>query len=365
MKVVSVALTPFKIALKRPVKFSTGLLTSAEHVLVDVTTEDGITGSAEAIPRPMIYGETLVSTMYAIEKLIAPELIGLSLLDREQFAHRMRHLAGNLVAKGAVELAAYDALGKALGVSCHSLLGGFEHSVRCTALVGAGPVESVVEQCLEMSASWGIDSFKLKVGMDLPRDIATMQAVRSALPTALIYADANHGFSPLEALSFIEATRDVGLSWIEEPCAEGDILARARVCSLSPIPVLGDETCTTLREVTTEVLGGRCTMISIKLARTGIGTSQRIRDFCQATGTGVLVGSQGDSSIGTRIGAAFAAATPTTAHNPAELGYFIDLEGDVCAEPVPLKDGRVHVSSAPGFGIAIDRERLRSYQVEV
>ena len=81
--------------------------------------------------------------------------------------------------------------------------------------------------------------------------------------------------------------------------------------------MLGDESCPDLRSAVTEVLDGRSSMISIKLARTGIGISQRIRDFCEATGTGVLVGSQGDSSIGTLVSAAFAGATPATASRPA------------------------------------------------
>jgi len=365
LTVISVGLTPFQIPLRRPVKFSTGVLTSAEHVLVEVKTDDGVVGVAEAIPRPMIYGETMVSTLYAIEHLIAPQLVGRSLLDRERFSFRMRHLFGNPVAKGAVELAAFDALGKALGVSCHSLLGGFEPSVRCTAIVGAGSPESVVEQCHDLHARHGIDCFKLKVGMDLARDVETMRAVRMAFPAAVMYPDANHGFSAADALRFLDATSELGLAWIEEPCPGGEVMARERVCAHSSIPVLGDETCTDLQEVATEVLGGRCTMISIKLARTGIGISQRIRDFCEATGTGVLIGSQGDSTIGTRISASFAAATPVTARNPAELGYFLELEGDVCTEPLEVKNGLVQVSEAPGFGIDIDRERLQSYRMEV
>lgn len=362
MKIRSVELRPFRIPLVRPVKFSTGLLTSAEHVLVRVHTDNGVTGVAEAIPRPMIYGETMASTLHAIDHLIAPAIIGLSVLDREQMAHRLRHLAGNPVAKGAVELAVFDALGRALGTSCFRLLGGFQNAVRCTAILGANPPAESAEQALALRESRGITSFKVKVGMDLPQDVARIQALRQALGSeAVIYPDANHGFSAAEALRFLEATAAFGLAWIEEPCPAEDLLARERVCRSSPIPVLGDESCTNTREVATEVLGGRVSMVSIKLARTGIGASVRIRSFCEATGTPVLAGSQGDSSIGTLITAAFAGAAPATARHPAELAYFLELEDEVVTEPVRIQDGMVRVPDAPGFGIEIDEERLRRY----
>jgi L-alanine-DL-glutamate epimerase-like enolase superfamily enzyme len=174
----------------------------------------------------------------------------------------------------------FDALGKALGVCCFAR------------------AEAVVEQAEGFRAAHGIRASKVKVGMDLERDIATVRALRDARgPSAVIYPDANHGFSPADALRFLDATQDCRLAWIDEPCPAEDVLAKQRIAAQSPIPILADESCPDVRSVVTEVLDGRSTMISIKLARTGIGISQRIRDFGEATGTGVLIGSRGDSSI--------------------------------------------------------------------
>jgi L-alanine-DL-glutamate epimerase-like enolase superfamily enzyme len=366
MTIVGVELTPFRIPLKSPVAFSTGQLLAAEHILVQVHTAGGVTGIGECIPRPMIYGETMASALYVIDRVIAPQIVGLSLLDREQIGYRLRHLAGNNVAKGSVDIAVFDALGKTLDVSCFELLGGFQRDILCTVILGFGQPEAVVDQAEAFGADYGIRSFKVKVGMDLARDIETMRALRTALgPAAIIYPDANHGFSPVEALRFLDATREYDLAWIEEPCPAEDILAKQKIASQSMIPVLGDESCPDLRSVVTEVLDGRSSMISIKLARTGIGTSQRIRDFCEATGTGVLIGSQGDSSIGTLVSAAFAGAAPVTAGKPAELGYFLELEGDVLAHPLRIENGTLRVPDAPGFGIEIDQSRLVEYRYEL
>lgn len=354
----SIDVIPFTIPLKHEVRFATGRLTHAEHLLVRVTTADGVVGHAEAIPRPMIYGETAVSIAHVVNTVIAPAARSLDLLAGQELGHRLRHLAGNPTAQGAVELAIFDALGRTLDVSCHALLGGYADHARCTAILGAGSVDEVVREAAELRESAGIFCFKVKVGMDLDRDIRLVERLRTDHPTAFVYVDANHGYSAADALSFLGASRDHRLAWIEEPCPAEDILGRADVVAKSGIPVLGDESCTTPREVATEILARRATAISIKLARTGIRDSTRIREFCAAVGAPVLVGSQGDSGIGTYASVAFAAATPVTAGNPAELAYFLNLEDDLVTNRPVIEDGLLRVPDSPGFGFDIDEDKL-------
>jgi len=362
--VASIRTVPFSIPLGHEVTFATGRLTHADHLLVEVTTTDGIVGIAEAIPRPMIYGETAVSIRHIIETTIAEAAVGLDLLDTQTLTHRLRHLAGNPTARGAVELAMFDALGKSLGVPCHRLLGGYTDSVRATAILGAGSVEAVVAEASALHEAHGVSSFKVKVGMELGRDVTLIQRLREEHPGALIYADANHGYSAPQALAFLRRCEDQDLSWIEEPCPAEDVLGRAEVVAKSSAPVLGDESCTTVREVATEILARRCTMVSIKLARTGVQSSTRIREFCAATGAPVLLGSQGDSGIGTYMTAAFAAAQSVTAELPAEVGYFLNLRGDLLATPPAIKAGYLAVPDSPGFGLAIDPEQLTRFRTD-
>ncbi len=363
MKVASIRLTPFSLPLTHAVHFSTGVLTAAEHLLVEVETDDGVIGVSEAIPRPMIYGETRESIQATVRHLIAPQLVGARIDALEDVGHRLKNVRGNPVAKGSVELALFDALGKSLGISCHSLLGGFTDRVAVTMILGMGSPAEVVERSREANRTYGINSFKVKVGRDVRGDIASVEALRSAFPDATICPDANHGYTAAEALAFVDGTRDCGLAWVEEPCPAEDLLGRARIGALSHTPFLGDESCINAREVATEVLDRRSSMISIKLARTGIRESIRIREFCAAVGAGVIVGSQGDSAVGTWASVAFAAASPVTAGFPAELGYFLDLEGSVCAADPEIVDGEMAVSGKPGFGFEINMAALEDAQV--
>ena len=104
-----------------PVHFAESTLTVADHILVEVITDDGIVGLAEAIPRPMIYGETRESVTAAIKGLITPELLGQRIDEMGRVVQRLANIKANHVAKGSVELAIFDALGKLLGISGSSL----------------------------------------------------------------------------------------------------------------------------------------------------------------------------------------------------------------------------------------------------
>jgi L-alanine-DL-glutamate epimerase-like enolase superfamily enzyme len=57
VKITQVEAIPFAIPYVKPLRFASGEVHTAEHVLVRVHTDDGVTGVAEAPPRPFTYGE--------------------------------------------------------------------------------------------------------------------------------------------------------------------------------------------------------------------------------------------------------------------------------------------------------------------
>jgi L-Ala-D/L-Glu epimerase len=364
MLIEKIEVIPFRIPLNNSFRFSTGTVTAAEHLLVEVTTDEGVVGVAEAIPRPMIYGETLESVQAAIRGHIAPQIVGIGVHQRAAMLHAVRNLIGNPAAKAGVELAMFDAFGKTLGVPCHKLLGGFAESVRTNFNLPGGSTSEVVEKARRVFAEYGISAFKAKVGLNLAEDVATVLALREALPDADLVVDANHGYTTDDARRFLDSTRAARLAFVEEPSPAEERISRRSLCSRSDLLIMGDESCPTLRDVASEVLTGGCTMISLKLARTGITVTSQIRDFCLGTGTPVAVGSQGDTAIGTYVSAAFAAASPSTLAYPSELTYYLDLEDDLCAVAPEIVDGVVRLPDRPGFGYEIDREKLSRLRMD-
>ena len=84
MKITSVEAIPYAIPYTKPLRFASGEVHAAEHVLVRVHTDDGVVGVAEAPPRPFTYGETQDGVVAVIEKIFAPQVVGLTLLEREK-----------------------------------------------------------------------------------------------------------------------------------------------------------------------------------------------------------------------------------------------------------------------------------------
>jgi L-alanine-DL-glutamate epimerase-like enolase superfamily enzyme len=363
----AVEAVPFRIPLRRHLEYAVGGLDAAEHVLVRVWGGDGFCGVAEAIPRPLIYGETVASVLAAIEQFVAPAVVGLEPLAFEQARFRLRHVAGNVAAKSSVEHAMLDLAGKALGVSCHRLLGGFADSVECTHVLFHGTPEEVTAEALRIRGRHGIRSFKPKVGLDLEQDVAVVLALREALgPDAILCPDANQGYLPAEAAAFLERTRPAGLAWLEEPCTPAARLERRRLADRGPVPLMGDDTCTSPEAVAAEVTDGRCSVVSIKTARTGVAGSRAIRDLCTALGASVAFGTQGETALGVLSAAAFVASHPATLRHPAELTYFLELEDDLVVRPPEIAGGRLSVPrDEPGFGFELDEAKLDAYRVSV
>jgi L-alanine-DL-glutamate epimerase-like enolase superfamily enzyme len=353
---------PFRIPLRERIAFATGSLDAAEHVLLRLTDSDGVTGIAEAIPRPMIHGETLRGALSVITRDLAPLVIGRR-VDSAAAVHRMLSgLDGNLTAKAAVELALADLRGRALGVSCHRLLGGYTDRVRVSAILGYGSPTATVAEARRYFATHGIDAFKIKVGMDVDRDVAACRAVRDAFHGAWIYVDANHAYRAADAAHFLSATRELGLAWFEEP-TDGP-LPRTRLNADGRAQIVADESAATLAAVGCEVLDGRANGISLKVSRMGYVAADQARAFCEATGTAMLLGSQGDSSIGALAALSFAAAHRSTSRYPCEHSYFLKLGADLLADPPTITDGYLSVPGAPGIGAVLDENALRALRID-
>ena len=124
VRITAVEAIPFAVPYRRAPTFASGSVTSADNVLVRVHTDAGLVGQAEAQPRPYTYGETQTSIVDTVSGQLGAALTGVDPLRIELVAERCASVAGNHVARGAVDLAVWDLVGQILGCPCHTLLGG-------------------------------------------------------------------------------------------------------------------------------------------------------------------------------------------------------------------------------------------------
>ncbi|MFF7601932.1 mandelate racemase/muconate lactonizing enzyme family protein [Streptomyces mirabilis] len=364
MKIVRVETIPFSIPYKKPLKFASGEVHTADHVLVLVHTDEGLTGVAEAPPRPYTYGETQESIIAVIDKIFAPQILGLSALEREAVLEKLDRTVANPTAKSALDMALWDILGKAANTPVTQLLGGYSDRMRVSHMVGFAPTDQMVAEAERVRDTYGITTFKVKVGRHpYTDDVEACRALRKALGDDVeLYIDGNRGWTASESAMALRAMEGVGLTFAEELCPADDVLGRRWLVSRCPVPFVADESATRPGEVTRELLGGSATAISIKTARTGFTTSQRVLHQCEGLGVEVLMGSQIDGQIGTLCSAAFGAAHQTSTRRAGELSNFLDMSDDLLAEPLTIADGTLRTRESAGLGIEIDPKKLARYR---
>ncbi|GAA1384737.1 muconate cycloisomerase [Pseudonocardia kongjuensis] len=367
MKIVAVEAIPFAVPYRKPLRFASGEVHTAEHVLVRVHTGDGIVGVAEAPPRPYTYGETQTSIRAVIDTLFAPGIIGLSVFERERIHAVLDRTVANPTAKAALDMACWDAIGRALGTGVSELLGGWTDRMRVSHMVGFAPDDVMVAEALRMRDEHGVRTFKVKVGRrPVSLDTGACRALRTALGDDVeLYVDGNRGWTASEATRALDEMADLGLTLSEELMPADQVLGRRRLTAHTRVPTVADESVTRPGEVTRELLDGAATMISIKTARTGFTGSQRVLHLCEGLGAEVVMGNQIDGQIGTVCTVAFGAAHRSSSARAGELSNYLDMVDDLLTEPLRITGGELCVPTGPGLGIEIDPDKLARYRTDL
>jgi L-alanine-DL-glutamate epimerase-like enolase superfamily enzyme len=366
MKITQVEAIPYAIPYTKPLRFASGEVRVAEHVLVRVHTGDGVVGVADAPPRPFTYGETQAGMVAVIEQVFAPQVIGLAVLERERVAARLGRTVGNPVAKAAIDMAIWDALGRTLDVQVTDMLGGYTDRMRVCHMLGFDEPAAVVAEAERIRSTHGITTFKVKVGRQPFRlDTAVVRALREHLGDGIeLYVDGNRGWTASESARAMREMSDLDLTFAEELCPADDVLGRRWLVGQCDVPFIADESAVTPADVTREVLSGSATAVSIKTARTGFTRSQRVHHLAEGLGIEVVMGNQIDGQLGSMCTIVFGAAYRLTSQRAGELSNFLDMSDDLLTEPLDIRDGTLAVRHGAGIGVDVDPDKLAHYRLD-
>ena len=366
MKITAVEAIPYAIPYRKPLRFASGEVSVAEHVIVRVHTDEGVVGIADAPPRPFTYGETQSSVIAAVTDIFAPLVIGSRLVEREAIAARLARTVANPAAKSAVDMAIWDALGRTLDLSVTDLLGGYTDRMRVSHMLGFDEPAAMVAEAERMRDTYGITTFKVKVGRHPYRlDTAVVRALREGLgPDVELYVDGNRGWSASESAQALREMADLDLIFAEELCPADDVLGRRWLVQQCTVPFIADESAVTPADVTREILSGAATAVSIKTARTGFSHSQRVHHLAEGLGVEVVMGNQIDGQLGSACTVAFGAAYRLTSARAGELSNFLDMSDDLLTEPLEIHGGHLAVRPGPGLGVEIDPDQLERYRTD-
>ncbi len=328
----SITVEPLTIPLLEPFTIATGGVSEARNVLITITLEDGTVGYGECAPFPPSTGEsqeTALITAHACASMLHGRDVAhwrvLTRLIRSVFYTQMTVCAG-------LEIAMLDALTRSYGIPLYIFFGGASSSIETDMSIPIVNPERSYELA-KQTIERGIKAIKIKVGTDLREDVSRVEAVRSAAPRIPLTLDANQGYTPNEALLFLEALddREIRPLMFEQPVHKDDYDGLRYITQHTTVPIAADESASSPAAVSRLLANGCVNVINIKLMKTGIVDALDIAALCRSMHVQLMIGAMIESRL----------AISAAAHLVAGLGgfRFVDLDTPMLLAQDPFYGG--------------------------
>ena len=343
--------------MKRPLATSTGSISVAPLLLIDLHTDAG------AVGRSYLWtpGEQHLAPVAKLLEAMAETLQGdaVAPFDIERKLRAKYTLLGvhNIVlfAMSGIDMAAWDAAGQAFGQPLARLLGATPRPIPAYNSKGLGimPLRPLVKEALELLTE-GFSALKLRLGRpDAREDLQAIREVKKAIgPNVFLMVDFNQGLSVAEALKrgrMID--EEGGVYWIEEPVRADDFAGCARLAREIATPIQIGENFMGPEQMARALAAGACDFVMPDAQRIG-GVTGWMRAAALAQGAGVEM----SSHLFPEASCHLLAATPT-----CHWLEFVDWAAPVLQDPVQPKDGHVTIPERPGLGMTWDEKAVKRF----
>ena len=351
----------------------------AAAILVEVATDDGITGVGQ------IHGAPQKEICEWVERLgeVALGMDALAHVDvwEKLFSLTCPRPGGYLGADGlppplprgarpqitaaiaGIDLALWDVKGKAAGMPVYRLLGGSGKPVMAYATGGYYRIDGQPERFAEELASYiarGYRAVKIKVGgQTMAENIARVRIAREAIGTdALLLLDLTASMDVETCIRFARAVEPWDPYWIEEPLywylQAADF---RRLADATPIPLAHGER--ELHRFTARdlITSGAIRYIQFDSTRHS-GFTESLRVAMLAEQHGVRITPHQVPELHAHLCAAFPGSSFAVESN----GTPDPLWAGMYRHRADLRDGHVHLEDRPGFGIEIDWEFIKRHR---
>jgi len=379
MKVTQVRAHVLRSKLEQPFSFSQGWVSSRGATLVEVQTDDGITGWGEALCQGLQPPEIAAA---AINHALKDLVVGQDPLQPEVLWHRMYHYTRDYGQKGAVvgaisaiDIALWDICGKARNTPVAKLLGGmFRTRVEAYAtgfyrVKGKGEAPRLAQEA-EGHVAKGFRALKIKLGFGIEDDLAVMRSLRDVAKGKEVMIDTNHAYGVAEAIRLGRELEEMGwrLRWYEEPVVQEDLDGYAEVRRALATPIAGGE-----NEYTgfgfKQLFAQRCLDVAQPDICIAGGFTGCRHIVALAHAHGVQVNPHvWASAVGQAASLQLIAAIPVANHAlfPSDILLEFDtsshpFRNELTSHPLQQKDGWVEIPQRPGLGITVNRTVLEKY----
>jgi mandelate racemase len=342
------------VPVKPPLETASGIIGSAPLVLLDLLTEEGVTGHSYVFCyTPLALGPTarLVSNLGPL--IEGDPVVPLAIEQKLQATFRLigpQGLTG--LAMAAIDVAAWDALAKANDRPLVEFLGGEARPVPAYASLRAMDTVSVAEEA-RRSVDSGYGAVKVRIGHpDVRADVGVVRAVRSAVGEDVdLMVDYNQVLSVPDAISRARVLDDEGIYWIEEPTRADDFGGHARISREAKTPIQLGENWWGSHDMAKSLQAQASDFAMPDLMKIG-GVTGWLRAAALAEAAGLPV----SSHLFVEVSAHLLAITPTR-----DRLEHLDLAGPILEEPLEIEEGYAVIPATPGNGIEWDEASVERY----
>jgi L-alanine-DL-glutamate epimerase-like enolase superfamily enzyme len=363
VRITELVATPVAVPYLKEERWAYGVRRGLVSVLLEVRTDEGLSGLGEAPAYPS--ADIVGAVLRTLEPLVLGEdpLRIERLMSRIDIVGTWHHVKATSPAIAAVEMACWDLLGKTCGQPVVTLLGGpvreradsiFYLGLEDPAGMGRSAAEAVAA---------GYSTLYFKVGSDRPDlDVERVAAVRDgAGPEARIRVDANESWSSGTAIRMVARMAPYGLEFVEQPVSGRNLAEMAYVRSRIDVPLLANEASWTRHDQLAVITAGAADAVSVDNQMDGgLLNLKRSAGLADAAGVPAVKHSLGELGVATAAALHVICSTPNFLH--ANQAYTALLSDDVVAgNPLEPREGTLAVPTGPGLGVELDEDRVARY----
>lgn len=350
---------PVLVPMNHALGTSAGTVRKAPLLIVNVETEEGVTGRAWQFCYTAAAAAAIQRMLGDAAGAIRGDGVEPEVLwDKLSRRYRLIGVQGIVrMAMAMIDVACWDALAIAARLPLATLLGAAPRPVPAYNSCGLGLMapDALADEAEALLAG-GFRAVKLRLGYaTLAEDLAAVHAVRRRVGDAvLIMTDYNQALPVAEAIERGRALDAEGIYWIEEPVRHDDYEGCARVAAQVATPVQIGENFSQTYDMEKALAAHACDYLMPDLERIGGVTGWR-----RAATIAAEAGMKMSSHLYPEVSAHLLAATPT-----AHWLEYVDWANPLLVEPLRIADGMALVPDRPGNGLAWDEAALRAFRME-
>jgi mandelate racemase len=350
--------TPVLVPMTYALGTSAARVTEAPLLLIDLDTEEGITGRTYLFCyRPS--GARVIALLVedAVSLIKGERVRPVEIAARLARRFALIGVTGTVrMALSGLDAAMWDALAVAARLPLASVLGSSPRPVPAYNSCGLGLMEpaAVAQEAVRLTER-GFKAVKLRLGYPtLEEDVAALKAVRKKLGAGIeVMVDYNQALSVADAILRDRALASEGAAWLEEPIRHDDIAGNARIAAEGRVPLQIGENFNGVEAMAAVLEARACRLVMPDLARIG-GVTGWMHAASLAAANGIPM----SSHLFPEVSAHLLAATPT-----AHWLEYVDWADAIVMEPLSIVDGMAIVPDRPGAGLEWDAAAVERYRM--